>query len=93
MIAPLLIHVNLSKPFVLEIDTSDFALSVVLSQPRENNLCHLIGLCSCKFSPTKINYEIHEKELLAIVDTFEEWRHILGGVQHEIIVYYDPKNL
>jgi hypothetical protein len=32
MIASLLIHVNLSKPFVLEMDTFDFALGIVFSQ-------------------------------------------------------------
>jgi hypothetical protein len=41
--APLLIHVDLSKPFVLEMDTFDFALGVVLSQLEEDNLLHPIG--------------------------------------------------
>jgi hypothetical protein len=45
---PLLIHVDLSKPFVLEMNTSDFALGDVFSQPGEYNLLHPIGLCSCK---------------------------------------------
>jgi hypothetical protein len=61
MIAPLLIHVGPSKPFVLETDAFDFALCVVLSQPKENNLLHPIGFHSHKFSPPKINYEIHDK--------------------------------
>jgi hypothetical protein len=39
--APFFIHVDLSKPFVLEIDTFNFTLSVVFSQPKENNLFHL----------------------------------------------------
>jgi hypothetical protein len=71
-IVPLLIYVGLSKPFVLETNTSNFALGVVLSQPEENNLLHPIGFHSHKFFPTNINYEIHDKELLAIVDAFEE---------------------
>jgi hypothetical protein len=60
-------------------DTSKFALGVVLSQPGENNLLHPIGFHSRKFSHININYEIHDKELLAIVDAFEEWRHLLEG--------------
>jgi len=46
-----------------------------------------------KFFPTEINYEIHDKKLLTIVDAFEEWHHLLEGTQHEIIVYFDHTNL
>jgi hypothetical protein len=76
---PLLIDVGLSKPFVLEMDTSNFALGVVLSQPGKDNLLHPIGFHSRKFSPTNINYEIDDKELLAIMDAFEEQHHLLEG--------------
>jgi len=38
-------------------------------------------------------YEIHYKKLLTIVDAFEQWRHLLEGVQHEITMYPDHKNL
>jgi hypothetical protein len=31
------------------------------------------------FSCTKINYEIHDKELIVIMDAFEEWHHLLEG--------------
>jgi hypothetical protein len=90
---PLLIHSNPSKPFVFEIDAFDFRLGSVLSQPRDGDLLHLVHFRSCKFFPAKINYEIHDKKLLAIVDVFKEWHHLLEGVQHEIIVYSDHKNL
>jgi hypothetical protein len=48
-------------------------------------------LHSCKFFPTEINYEIHDKKLLAIMDAFEEWHHLFEGAQHEIIMYYNHK--
>ncbi len=41
----------------------------------------------------EINYEIHDKELLTIMDAFEKWHHLLEGVQHEIIMFPDHKNL
>ena len=41
----------------------------------------------------KINYEIHDKELLAIVDSFAQWRHCLEGCPHQVIVFNDHKNL
>jgi len=87
-----LIHVNPSNPFVLKIDTYDYALRVVLSQPRKDNFFHPVGFCSYKFYLANINYEIHDKDLLAIVDAFKEWYHLLEGTQHEIIVYSNHKN-
>jgi len=71
-IAPLLIHANPSKSFVLETNVFDFALSVVFSQPKEDNLFHLIGFWSYKFSFIKINYKIYDRKFLVIVDAFEE---------------------
>jgi hypothetical protein len=93
MNAPLLIHVNPFKPFVLETNASNFALRVILSQPREDNLFHPICFYYCKFFLVEISYEIHDKELLAIMDAFEEWHHLLEGVRYEIIVYFNHKNL
>ncbi len=91
-IAPLLIHADLSKPFVLEIDTFDFALGVILSQLGEDNFFHPVGFRFRKFFHGEINYKIHDKELLTIVDAFEEWCHLFDGAQHEIIVYFNCKN-
>ncbi len=90
---PFLIHVNRSKPFVLETDVFDFVVGAMLSQLGEKNLLHLVDFHSRKFSLVEINYEICDKELLTIIDAFEEWCHLLEGVQHEIIVYLDHKNL
>jgi hypothetical protein len=50
----------------------DFAVGVTFSQLGKDNLFHLVNFHSHKFYPTKINYKIHDKELLAIVDVFEE---------------------
>jgi hypothetical protein len=77
MTTPLLIHADLSKPFVLEIDVSDFEVGVMFFQLGEENLIHLVDFHSRKFSLAEINYKIHDKEHLAIVDAFEEWRHLL----------------
>jgi hypothetical protein len=49
IITPFFIHVDPSKPFVLEMNAFDFALGIVLSQLGEDNLLCPIGLCSCKF--------------------------------------------
>ncbi len=59
--APLFIHVNPSKPFVLETYAFDFEVGVMFSQLREENFLHFVGFRSCKFSLAEINYEIHDK--------------------------------
>jgi hypothetical protein len=91
--APLLINAAPMKPFILKIDVFDFTLGVVLSQHGEDNLLHHIDFHSCKFFLAKINYKIHDKELFAIVDVFEEWCHLLEEVQHETITFSNHKNL
>jgi len=39
------------------------------------------------------NYEIHDKEMLAIIRTLEEWRHFLEGATHPVEIWTDHKNL
>jgi hypothetical protein len=91
--APILVHANLEKPFMIEADASDFALGSILSQNGDDEKLHPVAFHSRKFEAAEINYEIHDKELLAIVESFEQWRHLLEGSPHQIIVYNDHKNL
>jgi hypothetical protein len=65
----------------------------VLSQEGEKGRLHLIAFYSRKFSAAEINYKIHDKELLAIVDSFQEWRHLFKGASHQVMMYSDHKNL
>ena len=91
--APILTHLDFQKPFFLESDASDFALGAVLSQHGEDERLHPVAFHSRKFTAAEINYEIHDKELLAIIDSFQEWRHFLEGARHPITVHTDHKNL
>jgi len=43
--------------------------------------------------PAKLNYEIYNKELLAIFEAFWQWRNYLEGSTHVILVLSDHKNL
>jgi RNase H-like domain found in reverse transcriptase len=43
--------------------------------------------------PTKLNYEIHDKELLTIIKAFRNWRVYLEGSKYPVKVYIDHKNL
>jgi len=89
----ILICPNFLKPFFMEIDASNFALGIVLSQPRKNGKLHFVAFHSRKFNAAKIIYEIYDKELLAIVDSFQEWHHLLEGATHQVTIYIDHKNL
>jgi hypothetical protein len=68
-------------------------LGAVLSQNGEDKWLHPVEFHSQKFTAAEINYEIHDKELLAIVNSFQEWRHFLEGIVHLIIVSINHKNL
>ncbi len=43
--------------------------------------------------PTETQYEIHNRELLAIVEAFKTWKHYLEGCKHEALVLRDHNNL
>ena len=68
--APILTHVDPEKPFIIEANASDFALGSILSQQGNDEKLHPMAFHSCKFDTAEINYEIHDKELLAIMDSF-----------------------
>ena len=68
---PILTMFDLDKRTVVEIDVSDITLGGVISQPDELGRLHLIVFHSRKFSPAELNYDIYNKELLAIVDCFK----------------------
>jgi hypothetical protein len=70
---PILTHFNPQYECIVETHTSDFTLGSTLSQTAEDKMLHPNAFHSRKFSPAEINYEIHNKELLALVDCFKVW--------------------
>jgi hypothetical protein len=91
--APILTHFKPKHQCIVETDGSDFALGAVLSQKEDDDMLHPIAYHSRKFSPAEINYEIHDKELLAVVDSFKIWRRYLEGALLTVLVYTDHQNL
>src|SRR5258708_32181096 len=91
--APTLAFPSKSGPFCLECDASNCATGAVLSQQQEDGLFHLIGFMSKSFSDTERNYQIHDKEMLAIMRALEEWRHFLEGSDQKFEIHTDHKNL
>ena len=61
------------KPFQIETDASKYATGAVLTQLDANGDRHPVSFKSKTFSPAERNYEIYDRELLAIVRALEEW--------------------
>jgi len=77
---------------VVETDASDFVLGWVLSQSQGRRL-HQVAYHSRKLNSTQRNYQIHDKELLAIMEAFKEWKRYLWGEEEPVTVYADHQNL
>jgi len=91
---PVLASPDNSRPFRIEADSSDFATGAVLSQQSpETGKWHPVAFLSKSLSPVERNYEIHDKEMLAIIRAMEEWRQFLEGAEHQFEVWTDHKNL
>lgn len=66
------VYFDFKKEYILETDLSDNVSAEVFSQYIEVELLHLVAFFSCKYLPQEINYEIYDKELFAIIKSFEE---------------------
>jgi len=91
--APILAHFDPTKEVIIETDALDFAIGAVLSQRDEEKRLYLVVFHSRKFQPAEVNYKIHDKKLLAVVDTFKHWRPYREGATHQVQVYSDHQNL
>ena len=92
--APVLISPNSTNPFRIEVDSSNFTTGAVLSQVcPTNGKWHPVAFFSKSLSPVKCNYEIHDKEMLAIIWALQEWHHFIEGAEHQFEIWTDHKNL
>ena len=91
--APILTSWLLNTPLLIETDTSDYTLAAILSTCLPSIEIHPIAFHSHTFSGTKLNYDVHDKELLMIFKVFKMWRHDLKGSGDPIDVVTDHKNL
>src|SRR5438045_931128 len=89
--APVLWHYDPDRKLHMETDASGTACAGILSQKWKDRW-HPIAYFSRKFSGPELNYPIYDKELLAIILGFHQWRHYLEGAS-EIEVWSDHQNL
>ncbi|KAI2655704.1 Transposon Tf2-11 polyprotein [Labeo rohita] len=92
--APILTTPDPSRQFIVEVDASEVGIGAVLSQrsPSDERI-HPCAFFSHRLTPTERNYDIGNRELLAVKLALEEWRHWLEGAGFPFIVWTDHKNL
>ena len=61
----------------MEVDVSDYAMEGVLSMKCEDGKWRPVAFLSKSLNETERNYEIHDKEILAVIRGLENWRHLL----------------
>lgn len=77
----------------MKTDAFDYVSSGILSQIRDDGELHPVAFMSKKHSKAECNYEIYDKELLAIVRCFKDWRAELQGASYPVTVLSDHRNL
>jgi hypothetical protein len=92
--SPILHFADDSKAFWIEADSSDYTTGGVLSQQSSDDLkWHPIAFYSKLLNAVECNYDIHNKEMLAVMRALEEWRHFLEGAKEKVEIWTDHKNL
>jgi hypothetical protein len=71
--APILSHWILEALIIIETDTSDYAIAAILSITTADSEVFLVAFHSQKMNPAELNYNTHDKELLAIHQAFKIW--------------------
>jgi hypothetical protein len=67
--------------------------AVISQRDPEDGVLHPITFHSRKFSAAEMNYEIYDKEMLAIVETMDRYRHYFEGLGQQTIIFSDHRNL
>ena len=84
---------DIDKKMRMEVNTSDYAMEDVLSMDCGDGLWRPVAFLSKSLNEMKRNYEIHDKEILAIIRGLEVWRHLLEGAQYKFEIWTNHKNL
>ena len=94
--APVLQHYQPDRLTMVETDASDGVVGAVGSQQDpETKFWHPIAYFSKTMAPAELNYDIHDKEMLAVILAFKEWRAWLQGLQTDqpVLLYSDHRAL
>nr|XP_016485114.1 PREDICTED: uncharacterized protein LOC107805564 [Nicotiana tabacum] len=82
VITPIIVAPNWEQPFELMCDASDYAVGAVLGQQKDK-VMHLIYYVSRTLSGAQLNYTLTEKEMLAVVFTFD-----IQGMENQVADHF-----
>ncbi|KAH9263479.1 hypothetical protein BASA83_013111 [Batrachochytrium salamandrivorans] len=86
-----LTHPDETRPFIVETDASDYAISGVLSQYDDTDVLRPIAFYARQMNSAERNYEIYDKSYSLLSISFKHWRHFLQGGHHPVTVLCDPQ--
>jgi len=90
---PILAIPEINREMRVEADASDYAAGRVLSTKCEDGKWRPVAFISKSLNAMEQNYEIHDKEMLAVIRCLEVWRHYLEGAKLKFKIWTDHKNL
>ena len=90
---PMLAAPDLDKEMRVEVDALDYVMGGVLSMRCEDEKWRPVAYILKSLNNTEKNYKIHDKEILAVIQCLEAWRHFLEGAWIRFEVWMDHKNL
>jgi hypothetical protein len=90
---PVLLQPDQTKPFEVEIDASNYAIGSVLMQRDDKNILHPIAFFSKSLNSAQRNYDVYNRELLALLETCRHYRPYLHQPAHTVKIYTDHANL
>ena len=70
----------------MEVNVLDYAMEGVLSMECKDRKWRLVTFLSKSLNKTEKNYEIHDKEMLAVIRELENWKHLLEGTKYKFEV-------
>ena len=91
--APVLAQWKPDCQIIVKTDASDYALAAILSIQDTDSEVHPVAFKLWTFTRSELNYDVHDKELLAIYEAFKSWCHYLEGSTFPVDVVTDHKNL
>ena len=91
--ASIFCHFDSSKQCFVETDSFNYINAGVLSQLDDEGVLYPVAYFSRKMAPVKCNYEIYDKELLAIIQCFGKWRPEFEGTSLLVKVPINHKGL
>lgn len=90
---PVLAQWDPARETFIDCDSSGWASGGVLLQKDEDGALHPIAYHSQKHSPAEANYDIHDKELVAIIKCMRAWDSELRSVTDPFVIRTDHSNL